>query len=246
MHLLSIFSLRNRALIALVTIVVGIFGGIALTSLKQELIPSVTFPQLVVVTSYPGASPDVVNTDVSTPIETAIQGVDGLESTTATSRANISTVSASFVYGSDITNIEQKVQLAINRISSQLPDAAESQVITGSIDDLPVIQIAVTSDLDARELSTQLEATTIDEIQSIDGVREASLLGTTGQRVSITPDPVKMAAAGLSNQNITDALDNNGLLLPAGEITENGQTLVVQAGTRISSLEDLGGIPLLG
>jgi HAE1 family hydrophobic/amphiphilic exporter-1 len=188
----------------------------------------------------------VVNTDVSTPIETAIQGVDGLESTTATSRANISTVSASFVYGSDITNIEQKVQLAINRISSQLPDAAESQVITGSIDDLPVIQIAVTSDLDARELSTQLEATTIDEIQSIDGVREASLLGTTGQRVSITPDPVKMAAAGLSNQNITDALDNNGLLLPAGEITENGQTLVVQAGTRIGSLEDLGGIPLLG
>jgi HAE1 family hydrophobic/amphiphilic exporter-1 len=99
MHLLSVFSLRNRALIALITIVVGIFGGIALTSLKQELIPSVTFPQLVVVTSYPGASPAVVNEDVSTPIETAIQGVAGLESTSATSRANVSTVSASFVYG---------------------------------------------------------------------------------------------------------------------------------------------------
>ena len=57
MHLLSVFSLRNRALIALVTIVVGVFGTIALTSLKQELIPSVSFPQLVVVTTYPGASP---------------------------------------------------------------------------------------------------------------------------------------------------------------------------------------------
>ena len=57
MHLLSVFSLRIRALIALVTIVVGVFGTIALTSLKQELIPSGSFPQLVVVTTYPGASP---------------------------------------------------------------------------------------------------------------------------------------------------------------------------------------------
>src|SRR6185295_9521995 len=63
-HLLSVFSLRNRALIALLTIVVGIFGGIALTTLKQELFPSVTLPQLTIVTTYPGASPDVVETDV--------------------------------------------------------------------------------------------------------------------------------------------------------------------------------------
>jgi HAE1 family hydrophobic/amphiphilic exporter-1 len=245
-HLLSVFSLRNRALIALVTIVVGIFGGIALTTLKQELIPSVTFPQLVVVTSYPGASPAVVNEDVSTPIETAIQGVAGLESTTATSRANVSTVSASFVYGTDITNIEQKVQLAINRISGQLPDSADTQVVTGSIDDLPVIQIAVTSDLDPRALSAQLESNVIDDIQALEGVREASLLGTTAQRVTITPDTAALAARGLTNQSITDALDANGALLPAGEITENDQTLVVQAGQRLDSTDALGALPLLG
>ncbi|MET0989301.1 MAG: efflux RND transporter permease subunit, partial [Glaciihabitans sp.] len=246
MHFLSVFSLRNRALIALVTIVVGIFGGIALTSLKQELIPSVTFPQLVVVTSYPGASPAVVNEDVSTPIETAIQGVAGLESTTATSQSNVSSVSATFAYGTDITTAEQKVQLAINRIGSQLPADADPRVITGSIDDLPVLLVAVTSDLDPRELSTRLETTTIDEIQSIDGVREASLLGTTGQRVTITPDPAKLAAAGLSTQNILDALDENGVLLPAGQITQNDQTLVVQSGVRIETTDDLAALPLLG
>jgi HAE1 family hydrophobic/amphiphilic exporter-1 len=245
-HFLSVFSLRNRALIALVTIVIGVFGGIALTSLKQELIPSVTFPQLVVVTAYPGASPAVVNEDVSTPIETAIQGVAGLESTTSTSQSNVSSVSASFVYGTDITDVEQEVQLAINRISSQLPADADPQVVTGSIDDLPVLLIAVTSDLDPRDLSTRLETSVIDEIQAVDGVREASLLGTTSQRVTITPDPVKLAAAGLSNQNILDALDENGVLLPAGQITENDQTLVVQSGVRIASTDDLGALPLLG
>lgn len=246
MHLLSVFSLRNRALIALITIVVGVFGGIALTTLKQELIPSVTFPQLVVVTSYPGASPDVVNTDVSGPIEAAIQGVAGLESTTATSRANISTVSASFAYGTDLTNIEQKVQLAINRISSVLPDAADPQVVTGSIDDLPVIQVAVTSDLDPRELSARLESSVIDNLRALDGVREVSLLGTTGQRVTITPDPAKLAALGLSTQSILNALNDNGSLLPAGQITESDQTLVVQAGDRLGSTDALAALPLLG
>ena len=63
MHLLSVFSLRNRALIALVTIAVGIFGGISLTTLKQELIPSLTFPRLFIITAYPGASPAVVEQD---------------------------------------------------------------------------------------------------------------------------------------------------------------------------------------
>ena len=72
---LAVLSLKNRALIALITIVAAIFGGLALTNLKQELIPSIEFPALVVVSSYPGASPEVVSNDVSVPIETAIQTI---------------------------------------------------------------------------------------------------------------------------------------------------------------------------
>ncbi len=246
MHLLSVFSLRNRALIALLTIVVGIFGGIALTTLKQELIPSVSFPQLVVVTAYPGASPDVVETDVSTPIETAIQGVAGLESTVATSTSGASTVSASFVYGTDIATAEQKVQLAINRLGQQLPAAVDPLVITGSIEDLPVIQIAVTSGLDPDELSARLESSTITDLQQIDGVREASLLGTSGKRVTITPDAAALTENGLTSQAIRDALDANGVLLAAGQITEDDSTLTVQAGQRLGSAEDIAALPVLG
>jgi HAE1 family hydrophobic/amphiphilic exporter-1 len=245
-HLLSVFSLRNRALIALVTIVVGIFGFIALNTLKQELIPSVSFPQVVVLTPYPGAAPEVVNEDVSTPIETAIQGVAGLESTTATSSTNLSFVSASFQYGTDLVSAEQKVQLAINRLASQLPADVEPQVVTGSLDDLPVVQVAVTSDLDQRELSAALAGSAIADITALDNVREASLLGDVGQRVTITPDVAKLAAAGLSVQAIKDALNANGVLLPAGSITEGASTLSVQAGERITDAAQLSALPLLG
>ena len=141
MHLLSVFSLRNRALIALVTIVVGLFGGVALTSLKQELIPSLSLPQIFIITSYPGASPAVVDKDVSTPIEAAIQTVAGLDSTTATSSANVSQVTASFDYGTNIATAEQKVQLAINRLQN-LPDAADAQVLASHFPGLPAMQRA--------------------------------------------------------------------------------------------------------
>lgn len=246
LHLLSVFSLRNRALIALVTIVVGVFGGIALTSLKQELIPSVSFPQMVIVTSYPGAAPDVVNDDVSTPIETAIQGVPGLESTTATSTSNLSSITAAFTYGTNLATAEQKVQQAINRIKSSLPDNSDPRIITGSIDDFPVIQIAVTSDLNENDLVALLQSSTIVELQKLANVREASLQGAIGQRVTITPDTAKLFAAGLSTQAIRDALKSNGVLLPGGNITEGDTTLTVQSGSRIHTVEEIRDLPLIG
>ncbi len=245
-HFLSVFSLRNRALIALVTIVVGVFGAVALTTLKQELIPSLSLPQIYIVTSYPGASPAVVDNDVSTPIEAAIQGVAGLDSTTATSSPNVSSITASFDYGTNIATAEQKVQLAINRIASTLPDAAETQVLTFNFSDLPVIQIAVTSDLDANDLSAKLNSSTVVELKKLADVSDASLLGTTAQRIVITPDPAQLFARGLSNQSIRDALSDNGVLLPAGQITEDGKTLIVQAGQRLASADDIAALPLIG
>ncbi len=244
-HLLSVFSLRNRALIALVTIVIGVFGGISLTTLKQELIPSLSLPQLFIVTTYPGASPAVVENDVSTPIESALQGVDGLDSTTATSSANVSSITAAFTYGTNIATAEQKVQLAINRITG-LPEGADTQVFSFNFSDLPVMQIAVSSDLSPEDLAARLQSSTIVELEKIDGVGAVNLLGDTQKRVAITPDSTELFARGLSTQSIRDALDANGVLLPAGQITENDQTLTVQAGIRLSSVDDIAALPLLG
>ncbi|WP_082600454.1 efflux RND transporter permease subunit [Agromyces sp. Root81] len=246
MHLLAALSMKNRALIALITVVVAIFGGISLTSLKQELAPSIEFPQLSIVTSYPGASPDIVNTDVSTPIETAIQGITGLESTSTTSSTGLSRVTASFTYGTDLAFVEQKMLSAVNRISSQLPDDVDPQVIALSLDDFPVLQIAVTGVDDISALSDEIERTTLPEITDVDGVREASLVGEIGQRVTITPDPAKLAAYGITQQAIRDALQQNGLLVPAGTITEGDSTFAVQTGTRIGSVDEIAALPVLG
>ena len=242
---LAVLSLKNRALIALVTIVAAIFGTLALTSLKQELIPSIEFPQLVVVSTYPGASPEVVSNDVSVPVETAIQGVPGLESTSATSTTNASIIQASFTYGTDLATAEQKINQAINRIKAQLPEGVEPNVISASIDDFPVIQVAVTGYDDEQTIQAQLEASVIPELEDVEGVNAAQIVGGVGQRVTITPDQAALAAAGYTQQAIRDALDQNGVLFPGGKITENDQTLTVQTGTKITSVDAIAALPLV-
>ncbi|GGL05133.1 multidrug efflux pump subunit AcrB [Curtobacterium luteum] len=212
MHLLSVFSIRNRSLIALVTIVVAIFGGISLTSLKQELIPSVEFPQVAIVSAYPGATPEVVSNDVSTKIEQAIQVVPNLESTSATSSTGQSVVSASFDYGSNLASAEDKIQTAVNALS--LPDTVQTQIVTGSFDDLPVLQLAVTGSGNQEQLVDRLNATAVPDLEKLDGVRQADVFGNPGRRVVITPDEDELAAKGLTTQSISDALDDNGTLIP--------------------------------
>jgi multidrug efflux pump subunit AcrB len=242
---LAVLSLRNRALIALVTIVAAVFGGLALVNLEQELIPSVEFPQLAVVTTYPGASPEVVANDVSTPIETAIQAVPDLESSVATSTTNASVISASFAFGTNLATAEQRITQAINRIRSQLPESVEPNVLSASIDDFPVIQLAVTGFDDAATIQSTLESTVIPEIEDVDGVNAAQIVGGIGQRVTITPDPAALAAAGFSTQSIRDALDANGILFPGGEIDEGASTLTVQTGARITTVDELAALPLV-
>ena len=242
---LAVLSLKNRALIALVTIVAAVFGGLALTNLKQELIPSIEFPALSVIASYPGASPDVVANDVSAPIESAIQGVPGLESTSATSTTNASIIQASFEYGTDLATAEQKISQAINRIKGQLPESVDPQVFSLSIDDLPVIQLAVTGYDDEAAVQELLEQAVIPDLEDVDGVNSAEVIGGAGQRITITPDQEALAAAGFTQQAISDALEQNGVLFPGGGITEGDQTLTVQTGAKISSIEEIGQLPLV-
>ncbi|MDI9892707.1 efflux RND transporter permease subunit [Microbacterium sp. IEGM 1404] len=245
MSYLAVLSLRNRALIALVTIVAAVFGGLALTNLKQELIPSIEFPQLAVVTTYPGASPEVVEADVSTPIEGAIRGVEGLESTTATSTTNSSIVSASFTYGTDLAAAQQKILAAIARIKDQLPESADTTVASASIDDFPVIQLAVTGYSDAQTIQSTLESVVVPALEDVTGVNAAQVVGGTGQRVTITPDPTRLGERGFGQQAISDALEANGVLFPGGSITEGDQTLTVQTGAKLTSVDEITALPLV-
>ena len=204
MFRLAKLSLANRALIALITVFASVFGVITMSSLKQELIPSIEFPQITVITSMPGASPEVVDKQISSPLETALNGVEGLESTSSTSRNGVSQISMVFTYGSNLDRARNQIDRAISNAKRSLPEDVQPQAIAGSISDFPIVFLAVSSDKPLSELNADLARLTVPRLQKLDGVRGAEVTGGATQHIKILPRPEAMAASGASIQSISD------------------------------------------
>ncbi|MDQ7992784.1 MAG: efflux RND transporter permease subunit, partial [Propionicimonas sp.] len=121
MSRLTNLSLAHRTvvlLLALLTIGVGVYSA---TALKQELIPALDLPRGAVMTVYPGASPGVVEEEVSKPIEAAVKGVEGITTVTSNSSSSVSQVTMQWEYGNDPDEIAADVRAAIEAISGSLP-----------------------------------------------------------------------------------------------------------------------------
>ncbi len=254
MSRLARLSLANRSVVALVTIAIAVFGWFSLGSLKQELIPSLQIPTAVVVAVDPGSSPELVEQQLTEPIEQAVSGVADVESVTSTSATSVSTTTVELTYGVDVDARAQDIQQAVDRIRSALPEGVDPMVVTGSIDDLPVVQLAVagTPD-DVREgedpqaaLARVVEDVVVPRLEQVDGVREVAVTGVAEQAVTITLDLPALTAAGLSPPAVQTILQDNGVVLPTGTVDEGDLTLSVQAGSPISSVDDLRALPLLG
>lgn len=244
MFSLAKMSLGNRALIALITIFAMVFGVITLGSLKQELIPSIEFPQITVVSAMPGASPAVVDKQVSEPLEAALNAVEGLESSTSTSRSGVSTINLAFTYGTNLDRARNQIDRAISNVSQQLPEGVQPLPIAGSIADFPIVFLAVSSDADLAALNTDLQRVAVPKLLKIDGIRGADVTGANSQHIAILPDPAKMAAAGVNPGSITKALSNNGTLVPVGSLDTDTLTLSIQAGSPVDSLDAVKALPL--
>jgi len=242
MSWLSRFSLAQRALIGLMSIVALVFGAIAIPQLKQQLLPTIELPMVSVVAPYQGASPDVVEKQVVEPIENHLESVDGLTGVTSTASEGSAVIMASFDYGNNTKQLVADVQQAVNRARAQLPDGVDPQVVAGSTDDIPTVVLAVTSDKDQQALADQLDRTVVPALEDIDGVGQVTVDGVRDLQVTVTPDPAKLAGAGLTPQALAEALQAGGATVPAGSFDEDGANRTVQVGggfTSLRQIEDL-------
>ncbi|WP_370961233.1 efflux RND transporter permease subunit [Amycolatopsis sp. cg9] len=242
MSVLARLSLRNRSLIGLLALVVVGFGAFALPQIKQQLFPSLQFPQAQIVTAYAGASPDAVDRQVTEPLEGALQGLKGLEEVNSTSSDGVSRVVAQFEFGTDIDGAVQQIQQVVNQVRPRLPQNSEPAVSAGSTDDLPVVLVAAGTAGDPQALAPALTDQVAPELRKIDGVRTVTVTGVQQPRVTITLDYAKLAAAGVDPTSIATTLQTAGAAIPAGTLTEGGKTLSVQVGggqTTVDTIRNL-------
>ncbi|MCZ9354541.1 efflux RND transporter permease subunit [Streptomyces mutabilis] len=246
MSWLSRFSLAQRALIGLMSIVALVFGAIAIPQLKQQLMPTIELPMVSVLAPYQGASPDVVEKQVVEPIEDSLEAVDGISGITATASEGSAVIMASFDYGNGTQQLVADVQQAVNRARAQLPDDVDPQVISGSTDDIPTVVLAVTSDKDQQALADQLDKTVVTELRDIDGVAQVVVDGVRDLQVTVTPDPAKLGKAGVSPQALAQSLQAGGATVPAGSFDEAGANRTVQVGGGFTSLRQIQDLMVTG
>ncbi len=242
MSVLARLSLRNRSLVGLLAIIILAFGAFALPQIKQQLFPSLQFPQAQIITAYPGAAPSAVDEQVTEPLSGGLQGLKGLEGVDSTSSDGVSRVVARFAFGTDIDAAVGQIQQVVNQVRPRLPQNSEPQVSAGSTDDIPVVLLAAGTTGDPQKLAPSLTGEVAPELRKIDGVREVSVTGVQQPRVTIALDYVKLAAAGVDPTSVATSLQTAGAAVPAGTLTQDGKTLSVQVGggaTTVDTIRDL-------
>ena len=245
MHRLAKLSLANRSVVALITIIITVFGVISLGSLRQELFPSIEVPQAAIVTTYPGASPTVVDSQISVPIENAVRTLDGVSSTSTTSQANISIVRVSFDYGTTSAQVKERLNGAVTGLST-LPSSVTPSVLSGSLDSIPIVALGVSAKNGNNAALGKIIADVANPILTpIDGVRDVTISGIVTKRINLQLKESVLKANNLTQQSIVTALQSNGFVLPAGSINDSKGQLTIQVGTAVESLKAFKALPLI-
>ena len=246
MFRLSTASLANRSVVGLLTIILTVGGLISLGSLKQELLPSFEVPQASIVTAYPGASPEVVDAQVSSIIEDEVRILKNLVNVTSTSRANVSVVRVEFDFGVTTAQVEEELNRVVANVQDSLPADVEPRVISGSFDSVPIIVLSVASTTgDNEAISEVLEDIAVPILSQVPGIQEITVAGGKKKQITLDLRTSVLAANGLSQASITNALRANGFILPAGSITDTEGELQIEIGTNVNSLEDFENLPLI-
>ncbi|HEX6129671.1 MAG TPA: efflux RND transporter permease subunit [Candidatus Limnocylindria bacterium] len=218
----------------------ALFGGgiVAWGSLKQELLPDVSFPVATVLAPYPGASADDVADQVVSRIERAVQSVPGIDQVRSTSANSIGFVTAQFEYGTDVDEATTGMEEAIATLD--LPDGVDPTVRALNINASPVLVASISSgSATLGELGEIAADEIVPELESIPGVADVEITGGLSDRVTITLDPTALAATGVGYQQIQGALAASNVTIPSGELPTDGEAVPVTTVGEITSLDEL-------
>jgi multidrug efflux pump subunit AcrB len=228
---LTRLSLANRMIVGLATLAIIVFGVLATLNLKQELLPSIQVPTAIVTANYPGVSPQIIADDVSKPLERALTGVSGVTKVQSTSSNGIATITVEWEYGLDPDKVVADIRNAVDGIKPTLPDQVETDVITGRTDDIPVLLLAVASDAPLDQAGRRVENIAVPELSGIDGVRSVTVTGENTTQLLVTLRPPDLRKHDVIAQAVTQTVQGQATVTPAGSSFDKNLELAVEVGT---------------
>ena len=242
MSRLSELAVSKRSVALLLAIALFIAGISAWGSLKQELLPDIELPVITVIAADPGAGASDVADQIAKPIERAISGIPRLERVQSTSANSIALVVAQFSYG---TNVKDTKAAIVQNVSAlKLPASVTPQVSSLDINASPVIIASIFgTGADGQTAAAKVAAAeVVPDLQSLDGVASVDLAGGLTPRLFVTLDPARMAAAGVSIDQVQGVLSANNLTLPAGQLPTGTSRIPVSTSGSFTTLDQIRGL----
>ncbi len=237
--LLAETSIRRPVFATVLSLLILLIGAVSFNRLSLREYPKIDEPTVTVSVKYPGASAEVIESQVTKPLEDSIAGIDAVDVITSISRADQSQITVRFRLEKDADTAAAEVRDRTSRIRGRLPQAIEEPVIAKvEADAFPVIWLAFSSDtLSPLQINDLINRVVKPRLQTVTGVADVRIYGERKYAMRVWLDAGRMAAYRLSSQDVEDAIRRSNLELPAGrieslqrEFSVTSQTDLIKAG----------------
>ena len=236
-------SIRNPVFITMVMLALVVIGGMAYMTMPLDFFPDISFPTMVVVTVYPGASPTEVEAQVSRPIEEALVTTPGVDKVQSQSSESLSIVLVSFDLDRDVKMATQDVREKIANVRSDLPeDIREPSILPFDISQLPIMNISVAA-LSENNGPENIRQTVVDEIlprlQRIEGVADATVVGGREREIQVLLSNAAMKGRHVAPQQIIQTIVAESWSIPGGSVQEEGQNLLLRTPGNFDTVREI-------
>lgn len=244
---ISELSLRRPVLAIVLNIVIIVFGIIGFTFLGIRDYPAIDPPNVSVRTNYSGANADIIETQITEPLEKAINGIAGIKNITSSSSQGSSNINVEFDLTIDLEAAANDVRDKVSQASRSLPDDLNSPPVVSKADASSdaIISMTVQSNMrDQLEISEYANNVLVERLQTIPGVSSIQIWGDKRYAMRILFDPVKLSAYGLTPLDVRVALQKENVELPSGKIAGNATELSVRTFGKLNTEDEFNNIIL--
>ena len=241
MNFLTRFSLKNSVAVFIIAILLVLGGVYSFTQLKVDQFPEIEFPQISVEAVYPGASPEDVDQQVVSKLETALKGIEGSTKISSSAYESIGIINIEFPFDTDMDQVEQQIDAAIQ--DANLPEEASTKLNRFSFGSFPIYNISFFSK-DGEDIESLLKDQIEPELNKIPGVNSVSVGGYKDDLVQITVDKKKATAAGLSLSSIKDQINAKYVSFPSGQLAEGDSKIPIRVEEKLENLDKIKNLQL--
>ncbi|MBN2619928.1 efflux RND transporter permease subunit [candidate division WOR-3 bacterium] len=250
---LTEISIKRPLAVSMIFLGVILFGFISVTNLPIDLFPDVSFPMMIILTTYAGAGPEEIETQITDPLEKSLGTINNLDKVTSTTSENLSMIFLQFNWGSDVDAAANDVRDVLGYLGTYLPEDADDPLIFKfDVSQQPVVMYTIGGDIDPLEMD-EIAEDIADRLQRVGGVAASYAFSEAMREIQVVLDPLKLKGTGISVDQVQQVLQAQNINYPLGNIESGRKTYLLRTVGEYKDLDQIrntvvgavSGVPIL-